>query len=88
MNSDSTLAGDAAAAARAARSLAATTKDRNEAAARVAAVISRRARVAGLSDAAYFGEIIAGRAPRVTRAEAALEPLPRPQDEGALPTAT
>jgi hypothetical protein len=36
---------------------------------RVAAVITRKAKVAGMSDAAYFREIIGGRAPRITRAE-------------------
>ena len=87
MHSDSTLIGRAAAAVaaaaaadeRAARpplAAAATVVDRSDTAARVAAVIARRARVAGLSDAAYFREIIAGRAPRITRSEAASEPLP------------
>ena len=37
-----------------------------ETAARVAAVISRNAKVAGLSDTAYFREIMGGRAPRIT----------------------
>ena len=39
---------------------------------RVAAVITRKAKVAGMSDAAYFREIIGGRAPRITRAEAGI----------------
>lgn len=81
MSSDSTLVGRAATAA---ASLAdaprppagATIVGHSDTAARVAAVIARRARVAGLSDAAYFAEIIAGRAPRITRAEAASEPMP------------
>ena len=41
----------------------------------VRAVIARRAVAAGISDVQYFHEIIAGRAPRVTRLEAAREPL-------------
>ena len=41
----------------------------------VRAVIARRAVAAGISDFDYFREIIAGRAPRVTRLEAAREPL-------------
>ena len=51
---------------------------------RVAAVIARRARAAGLTDANYFAEIIAGRAPRITRAEAASEPLPTPMTAARL----
>jgi hypothetical protein len=39
----------------------------------VAAIIKRRAALAGMADAVYFREIIDGRAPRITRAEAALE---------------
>jgi hypothetical protein len=42
----------------------------------VRAVIARRAIAAGLCDADYFREIIAGRMPRITRLEAAREPLP------------
>ena len=42
----------------------------------VRAVITRRALAVGLCDADYFREIIAGRAPRITRLEAAREPLP------------
>ena len=38
---------------------------------RVAAVITRKAKIAGLTDVAYFREIMAGRVPRITRAEAA-----------------
>ena len=41
----------------------------------VRAVIARRAVIAGMSEVDYFREIIAGRAPRVTRLEAAREPL-------------
>jgi len=33
-------------------------------------VIARKAKAAGLSDAAYFREILGGRAPRITHAEA------------------
>jgi len=43
---------------------------------KVRAIITRRATAAGLSDIAYFREIIAGRAPRITRLEAAREPTP------------
>jgi len=43
---------------------------------RVRAIIVRRAKVAGLSDVAYFHEIIAGRAPRITRQEASGETTP------------
>jgi hypothetical protein len=39
----------------------------------VRAVIVRRAKAIGLSDVAYFHEIIAGRAPRITRLEASRE---------------
>ena len=46
---------------------------RSELAERVAAVITRKAKVAGMSDAAYFREIMSGRAPRITRAEAQRE---------------
>jgi len=42
----------------------------------VLAVIRRRAHLIGMTDEKYFREIIAGRAPRITRAEAAREPLP------------
>jgi hypothetical protein len=38
---------------------------------RVAGVITRKAKIAGISDVAYFREIMAGRVPRITRAEAA-----------------
>ena len=41
----------------------------------VRAVIARRAMAAGICDADYFREIIAGRVPRITRLEAAREPL-------------
>jgi hypothetical protein len=77
MNADSTLLGFIATAARRGTRLSAST-DANgpDTAARVAAVIARRACAAGLSDVAYFGEIVAGRAPRITRAEVAREPLP------------
>ena len=97
MSSDSTLIGRAAARTAAAPSVtgaarspaAATAVDRSDTAARVAALITRRARVAGLSDAAYFAEIIAGRAPRITRAEAASEPLPsNPRRRNAIGDAT
>ena len=44
----------------------------------VRAVITRRATAAGMCDVNYFREIIAGRAPRITRLEAAREPLPLP----------
>jgi hypothetical protein len=37
---------------------------------RVAGVIARKAKTAGMSDDAYVGEIFAGRVPRITRAEA------------------
>jgi hypothetical protein len=43
---------------------------RRELSKRVAAVITRKAKDAGLSDAAYFREIMDGRAPRITQAEA------------------
>jgi hypothetical protein len=39
----------------------------------VSAVIARRAALAGMSPQSYFNEIIAGNAPRITRAEADLE---------------
>ena len=41
----------------------------------VSAIIARRAAVAGMSSKSYFSEIIAGNAPRITRAEADLEPM-------------
>ena len=41
----------------------------------VLAIIARRAAVAGMSSESYFKEIIAGNAPRITRAEADLEPM-------------
>ena len=50
---------------------------RSELSKRVRAIIVRRAKAAGLSDVDYFREIIAGRAPRVTRLEASREPTPR-----------
>ena len=43
---------------------------------KVRAIIARRAVAAGLSELNYFREIIAGRAPRITRLEAAREPMP------------
>ena len=42
---------------------------REQASARVAAIIARRAHAAGLTEATYFRQIIAGRAPRITRSE-------------------
>ena len=50
--------------------------ERSEISQRVLAVIRRRAQLIGMTDEKYFREIIAGRAPRITRAEAAREPLP------------
>ena len=41
----------------------------------VSAIIARRAAAAGLSPGSYFNEILAGHAPRITRAEADLEPM-------------
>jgi hypothetical protein len=41
----------------------------------VAGIIARRASAAGMSSAKYFREIIAGRAPRISRAEADREPV-------------
>ena len=41
----------------------------------VSAIINRRAAVAGMSPESYFNEIVAGKAPRITRAEADLEPM-------------
>ena len=41
-------------------------------------MIERRAGLAVLSDVAYFRKIVAGRAPRVSGAEDAREPLPGP----------
>ena len=41
----------------------------------VSAILTRRAAAAGMSPGIYFNEIIAGNAPRITRAEADLEPL-------------
>jgi hypothetical protein len=41
----------------------------------VARIIARRAAAAGMSSASYFNEIVAGKAPRITRAEADLEPV-------------
>jgi hypothetical protein len=49
---------------------------RAQASARVGAIISRRASAAGITDAAYFREILAGTMPRVTFAEAVDEPSP------------
>jgi hypothetical protein len=49
---------------------------RSELSKRVRAIIVHRATAAGLSDIAYFREIIAGRAPRITRQEAARDPTP------------
>ena len=40
---------------------------------RVAAVITRKARQAGMSDAAYFRQIMDGKAPRITAAEAGIQ---------------
>ena len=85
MTSDSTVDGAAFAGAQrvfeipaapgvAACSHARSGGERGETAARVAALINRKAKVAGLSDAAYFREIIAGRVPRITRAEAGMGP--------------
>ena len=94
MNSDSTFIGHVATSAAAAASARTGAPPqvaavpvvvvRSDTAARVAAVITRRARVAGLTDADYFAEIMAGRAPRITRAEAASEVLPtNPPRRGA-----
>ena len=47
---------------------------RAQVARQVSAIIARRAAVAGMSSKSYFKEIIAGNAPRITRAEADLEP--------------
>jgi hypothetical protein len=41
----------------------------------VSAIITRRAAAAGMSSRSYFTQIIAGNAPRITRAEADLEPV-------------
>jgi len=41
----------------------------------VSAIIARRAAAAGMSSINYFNEIIAGNAPRITRAEADREPM-------------
>jgi hypothetical protein len=40
----------------------------------VSAIIDRRAAAAGMSSVNYFNEILAGNVPRITRAEANLEP--------------
>ena len=45
--------------------------ERIDAAIRVAGVITRKAKIAGMSDDAYVCEIIAGRVPRITGEEAA-----------------
>ena len=77
MDSDSTLLGFATAAAgKGKRECGSSGVNRTDTAARVAAIIARRAGEAGLSNIAYFTEILSGRAPRITRAEAAREPVP------------
>jgi hypothetical protein len=55
---------------------AAIAADRLKVSARVGAIISRRAVAAGLSDGDYFREIIAGRAPRITKVDVVREPPP------------
>ena len=49
---------------------------RRKESARVKAIIARRAVAVGLSDLDYFREIIAGRAPRITKVEVVREPAP------------
>ena len=51
------------------------TRARAQLSRQVSAIIARRAAVAGMSSKSYFSEIIAGNAPRITRAEADLEPM-------------
>jgi hypothetical protein len=41
----------------------------------VSAIINRRAAASGMSSINYFNEILAGNAPRITRAEADLKPI-------------
>ena len=56
-------------------SLAPTRATRAQVSRQVSAIITRRAAAAGMSPESYFNEIVAGKAPRITRAEADLEPM-------------